>query len=416
MTLRTPTFAGWTPEVAEVTGDATYTATFEANVRSYTITWTNDDDSVIDTTTVAYGVVPTHADPEKAPDAEFTYEFAGWTPEVAAVTGDATYKATFEATPLPVVEDGYNVTLVVTGSGGYASLNGTETSASYTELIPAGELANISVRSEGSQFIGLFYSQPGAVGTSIRFSPSLESFRVGSNITVEARFSGLSTSDELHQVTLLTDSNLSYSQIASNAFPYGEFDAYGFAGFDPDEDYPVAKGLEFVGWSLDEDPANAVEDLDDLAGMIDEIEEDVIVYAVYTGDDELVTIDQDVAAALKSAEYDAESGRVYFTVDYLVPEGYRGIQAGIIATKNASLATDDKMNLDLIGTTGVVVSRADTFYDGDGYLLPAFEFALGVRSASGTIYGRGYIVLQNIETGEVTTIYTDEIGSGTIGG
>ncbi len=94
----TYTFAGWTPAVVAVTGDATYRATFNATKNSYTITWQNEDGSLIDQTTVEYGVVPTHADPTKPATAEFTYTFAGWTPAVVAVTGDATYRATFNAT------------------------------------------------------------------------------------------------------------------------------------------------------------------------------------------------------------------------------------------------------------------------------------------------------------------------------
>lgn len=89
------TFAGWTPTVVAATADAEYTATFTAVKRSYTITWLNDDDSVIDTTSVEYGTVPTHADATKAASGCTAYTFDGWTPEVAPVTGEATYKATF---------------------------------------------------------------------------------------------------------------------------------------------------------------------------------------------------------------------------------------------------------------------------------------------------------------------------------
>lgn len=51
----------WSPTPVAATSDAIYTAQFTPNTRSYTITRLNDDDSLIDTTTVEYGVVPTHA-------------------------------------------------------------------------------------------------------------------------------------------------------------------------------------------------------------------------------------------------------------------------------------------------------------------------------------------------------------------
>ena len=94
----TYTFKGWDAEIAAVTGEATYMATFTATKRSYTITWLDDDNSQIDQTVVEYGAMPAHGVPTKAADAQYTYTFDKWSPSVDYVTGDATYKATYIAT------------------------------------------------------------------------------------------------------------------------------------------------------------------------------------------------------------------------------------------------------------------------------------------------------------------------------
>ena len=96
----------WSPAITAVTEDATYTAQFNQTTRNYTITWKSDASTVIDTTQVAYGATPTHAAAAGYEDAENTYTFAAWSPEVAAVTGNATYTATYTATPkaTPVAE------------------------------------------------------------------------------------------------------------------------------------------------------------------------------------------------------------------------------------------------------------------------------------------------------------------------
>ncbi|MBQ7962397.1 MAG: InlB B-repeat-containing protein [Clostridia bacterium] len=95
------TFSGWTTEVVAVTGDVTYTAKFASTVNKYTVTWTDENGTVLETdTNVPYGTMPTfdHAEPTKAPTAQYTFAFAGWTPAVTAVTGNATYKATYSQT------------------------------------------------------------------------------------------------------------------------------------------------------------------------------------------------------------------------------------------------------------------------------------------------------------------------------
>ena len=94
------TFAGWEPEVVQVTGDATYTATYRADRRSYVINFVNEDGTELQSSEVEYGQTPAYTGetPAKAADAQYTYSFAGWTPAIVAVSGTATYTATYEST------------------------------------------------------------------------------------------------------------------------------------------------------------------------------------------------------------------------------------------------------------------------------------------------------------------------------
>ena len=117
----TYTFTGWDKEVVAVTGDVVYTAQYEATVNKYTITFNNWDGTLLATYSVAYGETPiyTGATPTKSATAQYTYTFSGWTPAIVAVTGDATYTATFSSDV-----NSYTVTLsaengTVTGAGTY---------------------------------------------------------------------------------------------------------------------------------------------------------------------------------------------------------------------------------------------------------------------------------------------------------
>ena len=89
------TFSGWSPEPGVVTQDTDYTAQFTETKREYTITWKSENGTVIDTTDVAYGDIPAHADAVKPDDGNIVYTFTGWIPEPSAVTGDAEYTAAF---------------------------------------------------------------------------------------------------------------------------------------------------------------------------------------------------------------------------------------------------------------------------------------------------------------------------------
>ena len=132
------TFAGWTPQVEMVTGDAEYKATFTATKNSYTVTWLNEDGSEIESQTLEYGATPTHADITKESTAEYTYTFAGWTPQVETVTGDAEYTATFTATKNTYTitwlnEDGSQISQIVTNCGEMPTAPADPTKAATAE-------------------------------------------------------------------------------------------------------------------------------------------------------------------------------------------------------------------------------------------------------------------------------------------
>ena len=96
-------FSGWTPEVVPATSDATYTATFQSMVRTYTVTWYYEDgETILQQQSLPYNAMPEYTGdkPTKAATKDYTYEFAGWTPEVVPVVADAAYTAVFTAKPV----------------------------------------------------------------------------------------------------------------------------------------------------------------------------------------------------------------------------------------------------------------------------------------------------------------------------
>ena len=94
------TFTGWDKEFTNITADTTITATYSIN--SYTVTWTNYDDTVLKADTVDYGETPEYTGdtPKKPADAQYTYTFVGWTPEIDTVIANVTYKATYKETEI----------------------------------------------------------------------------------------------------------------------------------------------------------------------------------------------------------------------------------------------------------------------------------------------------------------------------
>ena len=129
---------------------------------TYTVTWNNWDDTELDTDEVEEGATPTYdgTTPTKAEDENYTYTFAGWSPEITAVTGDVTYTATFEATPkAPATHTHDEITFdawaatdsLPTDAGNYYLANDVTIASTWTA--PAGE-TNLCLNGHGIKKTG----------------------------------------------------------------------------------------------------------------------------------------------------------------------------------------------------------------------------------------------------------------------
>ncbi len=111
-------FTGWTPELTAVTADITYTATYNAIKRSYLISFYDEDyNTLLHSEYMEYGVMPEYngMTPTKPSTNEYDYTFSGWSPELQAVSGEASYYATYTANR----KAQYTISYYSEGSGSY---------------------------------------------------------------------------------------------------------------------------------------------------------------------------------------------------------------------------------------------------------------------------------------------------------
>ena len=169
-------FAGWTPNVSAVTGDATYIAQYTNSEKTYTVNWVDEDGTVLETDEeVTAGSTPSYDGeiPSKADDAQYTYTFSGWSPEIQSVTGNATYTAQYSRT----VRE-YNIT--------WNNYDGTELK---TEKIAYGETPAYSgsdpVKPADAQYNYVFAgwspeisSVTGDAEYTAQFTPVLNKYKV----------------------------------------------------------------------------------------------------------------------------------------------------------------------------------------------------------------------------------------------
>ena len=105
----TYTFIGWDPEIEEVSGSATYTATYTEKLNQYTVKFVNYDGTVLQSETLDYGTTPSFKgeNPSKTSTSQYSYTFTGWDSNISIVTGDVVYTAVYSS-----VVNSYNVSFV----------------------------------------------------------------------------------------------------------------------------------------------------------------------------------------------------------------------------------------------------------------------------------------------------------------
>ncbi len=97
-------FTGWSPELAPVTAEATYTAQYEITTKKFPITFkilvpikdSDETQEAVSTTDFEYGATLPEKECGDFDTAGHHYKFVGWEPELAPVTKAATYTAKYE--------------------------------------------------------------------------------------------------------------------------------------------------------------------------------------------------------------------------------------------------------------------------------------------------------------------------------
>ena len=137
-------FDKWSPEEGEIIKATTYIATYTETRKSYTVKFVNEDGTELQSGELEYGSMPSYEKtPAKADNGNKTYHFAGWSPSIVSVTGDATYQATYS-------EEEIVYTVTFNPNGGTVNPSFDLTNSQFKiDMLPEPNL-------EGYKFLGWF--------------------------------------------------------------------------------------------------------------------------------------------------------------------------------------------------------------------------------------------------------------------
>lgn len=294
----TYTFAGWDKKLGAVTDDITYTATYEATVNKYKITFKNEDGSMLQTGEVEYGKLPVYEKdtPTKAATVQETFTFAGWDKEISKVTGETVYTATY--TSKPITKDSINykyftVAFVTNGGSEIVSQLVAEGGVAFRPEEPLRERYTF-----GGWYIDEALTKPFSFATAITSDITLYAKWIKGSPDIEATYAvvGLgSTSFELgsgEDITVAVERSKDNDSIATH-----------FKGV-------LIDGVEvaYYNYELAEDNSSVIIRADALEGLEAGTHTVTIVYDDGTAEVELVVADANEPTAAVEKITETEAG------------------------------------------------------------------------------------------------------------
>lgn len=229
----TYTFSHWEPQLARVTGNATYTAFYTAELNSYTVTWKiekteNSGEYSSENTKWKYGETPAYNGvPTQTPaGSDHKMRFVGWDKTITPVTGDVTYTAVFKPIANPQTVEWYNGTELLAST----EWDIGET-PSYTGASPTRPDA------DGYKFVFVGWAEKDG-GEKLSVLPKIEA---GKNVKYYAVFERAAQS---YSLTFNADGGT----VSGGKLTY----TYAEANTEIDFPLPVKTGYTFKGWRVDE--------------------------------------------------------------------------------------------------------------------------------------------------------------------
>ena len=213
-------FKGWSPEIAVVAGNATYKAVFDSALVRYYVQFLNGD-NVLQADSLGYGILPAYSGqvPTKAATQAYTYSFKGWSPEIAAVAGNATYKAVFDS-----ILNKFTVTFVDEDGAILKAATAYDYGTSAENIVLPANPTKPSTDSQTFSFAG--------------WTPALSA--VTENVVYKATYSSTTNA---YTITFVNGSET----LQSSAVAFGETPAY--SGQVPTKAATQAYTYTFKGWS-----------------------------------------------------------------------------------------------------------------------------------------------------------------------